>query len=107
MKILFTAKGDSWDSALDPKFGRATGFLVYDSEKDTLEHISNDQNKNLDHGAGIQAGQQAAKAGAEVVITGHVGPKAKSTLEAAGINIFTVTEGVTIREAYEQFLEQK
>lgn len=107
MKILFTSKGDSWESELDPKFGRAAGYLVYDNEKNKLEYISNDQNKNLDHGAGIQAGQQAAKAGAEVVITGHVGPKAKSTLEAAGIQIFTVKEDATIKEAYDQFMQKK
>jgi len=57
MNILFSSKGETWDAELDPKFGRATGFLLYNSDKDELTYYSNEKNKNLDHGAGIQAGQ--------------------------------------------------
>ena len=106
MNILFTSKGDSWNSELDPKFGRATGFLLYDTEKDELTFYSNAENQKLDHGAGIQAGQQAAKLNASVVVTGHVGPKAKSTLQAAGIKIFTVEENSTIQEAYKAYMNE-
>ncbi len=107
MNILFSSKGKSWDAELDPKFGRATGFLLYNSDNDELTYYSNEKNQSLDHGAGIQAGQQAAKLNATVVITGHVGPKAKSTLQAAGIEIFTVGEGHTIKEAYEVYMQGK
>ncbi|MGM0496885.1 MAG: NifB/NifX family molybdenum-iron cluster-binding protein [Bacteroidota bacterium] len=107
MNILFSSKGKSWDAELDPKFGRATGFLLYNKDEDKLSFYSNEKNQNLDHGAGIQAGQQAANLKASVVITGHVGPKAKSTLQAAGIEIFTVEEGHTIKEAYEMYLQGK
>jgi predicted Fe-Mo cluster-binding NifX family protein len=106
MNILFTSKGDSWDSELDPKFGRAKGFLLYDTEKDELTYYSNEENRKLDHGAGIQAGQNAAKLNASVVITGHVGPKAKSTLKSAGIKIFTVGENSTIQEAYKAYINE-
>jgi len=107
MNILFSSKGETWDAELDPKFGRAAGFILYNIDKDELTYYSNEKNKNLDHGAGIQAGQQAAKLNASTVITGHVGPKAKSTLQAAGIEIFTVGEGHTIKEAYENYLQRK
>ena len=107
MNILFSSKGETWDAELDPKFGRANGFLLYNGDKNELTYYSNEQNKNLDHGAGIQAGQQAASLNASVVITGHVGPKAKSTLQAAGIEIFAVAEGHTIKEAYEIYMQGK
>jgi predicted Fe-Mo cluster-binding NifX family protein len=106
MNILFSSKGDSWNSELDPKFGRATGFLLYDTEKDELTYYSNEENRKLDHGAGIQAGQQAAKLKASIVVTGHVGPKAKSTLEAAGIKIFTVGENCSVQEAYKAYKDE-
>lgn len=79
---------------LDPKFGRTVGFLLYNSDKDELTFYSNEENQNLDHGAGIQAGQKAANLNASLIITGNVEPKAKLTLQAAGIEIFT-TKKVT------------
>lgn len=106
MKVLFTSKGDSWSAKLDPKFGRSEGFLLYDTEKDELTFYSNNENQKLEHGAGIQAGQLAAKLNASVVVTGHVGPKAKSTLQAAGIKIFTVEESCTIQEAYNSLMKE-
>jgi len=106
MNILFTAKGKTWDDQLDPRFGRTDGFLLYNTDTEELSYYSNEQNQELDHGAGIQAGQLAAKLKATVLITGHVGPKAKSTLEAAGIKIFTVEGNVSIKEAYQKYMEQ-
>jgi|SRR6056297_1735436 len=105
MKILFSAKGKEWDSQLDPRFGRAQGFLLYDTDQDQLNWHSNEENMNAGHGAGIQAAQNAANLKAEVLITGHVGPKADSTLKSSGIKIFTAETPCTIREAYQKYLE--
>ncbi len=107
MKIMFTARGKGWDAQLDPKFGRAEGFLLYDNEQDQLTWHSNEENKNAAHGAGIQAGQLASDLKAEVVITGHVGPKADSTLKGSGIKVFPVETPCTIREAYEQYISRE
>ncbi|MFP4620145.1 MAG: NifB/NifX family molybdenum-iron cluster-binding protein [Bacteroidales bacterium] len=105
MKILFTAKGEEWDSQLDPHFGRATGFLLYDTASNEKLWISNEENIQAAHGAGIQAAQNAADMGANVLITGRVGPKAKSTLDNTGIQIFTVNTPCTLKEAYNRFLD--
>lgn len=33
MKIAFTSKGTQWESEMDPRFGRASFFILYDEEK--------------------------------------------------------------------------
>ncbi len=103
MKIIFSAKGREWDSQLDPRFGRAQGFLLYDTDNDQLTWHSNEENIHAAHGAGIQAAQNAADLKAEVLITGHVGPKADSTLKSSGIEVFDAQTPCTIKEAYEQY----
>ena len=107
MKIVFSTQGKDWDAKIDPRFGRAAGFLLFDKETGSLHWHSNEQNINAPHGAGIQAGQNVAKLGADVVITGHVGPKAFSTLNNAKIKIFTTEANITIKEAYERFKQGK
>lgn len=82
MKLIFTTSGENVDSPLDPSFGRARNFLLYDLQTDAIEIISNQQNLNAAQGAGIQAAQTIAKAGAKALITGHCGPKAFRVLEA-------------------------
>ena len=62
----------------------------------------NAQNLNAPQGAGIQAAQAVYQLGAREVITGHVGPKAFTTLRAAGIAVYLAASG-TVKEAVEQF----
>jgi predicted Fe-Mo cluster-binding NifX family protein len=102
MKIAFTTLGESLDAPLDSRFGRTAGFLVYDSDADAFELIDNAQNLNTAQGAGIQAAETVARAGAECVVTGHCGPKAFRALSAAGIKVFN-TDAATVAEALERF----
>ena len=53
-------------------------------------------------GAGIQAARVIAEEGANVLITGHCGPKAFVTLQAAKIDVAVNVSG-TVREAIEKF----
>ena len=86
MKIAFTTSGQDLAAELDPRFGRAKNFLIYDTETKHFEVIDNQQNLNAAQGAGIQAGQTIVKSGATALVTGHVGPKAYQVLAAAGID---------------------
>ena len=52
--------------------------------------------------AGIQSAETVSRLGAEVVVTGHCGPKALRTLRAAGIRIVTGAQG-TVKEAVDAF----
>lgn len=98
MKLAFSATEPLMDGSLDPSFGRAKLFIVYDLQTESFETISNKQNLNAAQGAGIQAAQTIAKSGANALITGHCGPKAFRVLEAAGIKVFN-TDTPTIAEA--------
>ncbi len=98
MKIALTTPGDTLQSPLDPSFGRASNFLVYDLQLETFEVISNSQGLQSAQGAGIEAAQTIVKAGARALITGHCGPKAFRVLEAAGVKVFN-TDAPTVAEA--------
>lgn len=103
LKIAFTTTGDSQDSPLDPRFGRAAGFLVYDSEKDAFEAFSNTQNVNAVQGTGIQAAQNLGSLGVDALVTGHCGPKAFMVLSRAGIKVYN-TDLATVSQALKAFL---
>jgi len=92
MKIAFTASGKTLDASLDSRFGRAPLFIVYDLDRGDFEVIDNQQNLNAAQGAGVQAAQTVARAGADCLVTGHCGPKAFRVLAAAGIKVYTTTE---------------
>lgn len=100
MKIAFTTSGKDLKAPLDSRFGRAPAFLVYDEERDDFEIVPNTQNLSAAQGAGIQAAQAVAGAGAQAVVTGHCGPKAFRVLEAAGVAVYNC-EAPTVGAALE------
>lgn len=102
MKLAFTTTGDHLDAPLDPSFGRARNFLLYDMQSGASELIGNQQNINAAQGAGIQAAQTIVKAGAQALVTGHCGPKAFRVLEAAGVTVYN-TDAPTVAEALARF----
>lgn len=102
MKIALTTSGDDLNSPLDQRFGRAPKFLIYDMDTNTFEMVDNAQNLNAMQGAGIQSAQNIARLGVGAVISGHCGPKAFRTLQAAGIKIYN-TSAITVTEALEQY----
>ncbi len=101
MKIAITSVGDSLQSNVDPRFGRAKYIIIVDSETKEFEAIDNTDNINAFKGAGIQAATMISDKGAEVLLTGYCGPNAFKTLKAAGIRIVDnvsglVEEGLTL-----------
>jgi predicted Fe-Mo cluster-binding NifX family protein len=102
MKIAFSTSGETLDSPLDARFGRAPKFLVYDLDSETFEVVDNQQNLNATQGAGIQSAETVARLGAKALVTGHCGPKAFRVLQAAGIKIFN-TNAPTVAEALTQY----
>lgn len=101
--IAVTAQSSSLDAQVDPRFGRAAGFLIIDSDTGESRFLSNAAAAGMAGGAGIQAAETIAKQGAHVLLTGRVGPKAQSALAAAGIAIGENYEGITVRQAVERY----
>jgi len=96
--------GDSLDSEVDQRFGRAKNFILFDTEKEKFSVVDNQQSLNMQSGAGVQAAQNIINSGAEVLLTSNVGPKAYQVLSAAGIKIFLGAKG-KIKDAINDFKE--
>ena len=102
-RIAVTSEGPSQDDQVDPRFGRAAGFVVVDLETMDTNYIDNGQSQVMAQGAGIQAAELVARAGVNCLLTGYVGPKAFQALAAAGIKVGQNLEGLTVRQAVERF----
>ena len=101
--LAITAESCSLEAPVDPRFGRAAGFVIVDTEAEGITWISNAEAATMSGGAGIHAAETIAKAGARVLLTGRVGPKAQSALVAGGIAIDESYAGVTVRDAIERY----
>lgn len=102
MKIAVTTTGTDPSADVDPRFGRVKHLLIYDTETGAHGVLDNSEMLGAAQGAGIQTAKRVAELGVEVVLTGHCGPNAFRTLEAAGVKVVTGVEG-RIAEAVERF----
>ncbi len=102
MKIAVTARGSDLEAEVDPRFGRAPHFVLFDTESRRTSSMDNRQSLNAVQGAGIQAAETISRLGAECLLTGHCGPKAFRTLQAAGIQVCCGAAG-TVAEAIAAF----
>jgi predicted Fe-Mo cluster-binding NifX family protein len=105
MKIAITSCGQTLDSQVDPRFGRAACFVIIDTETMDFSAIEN-SSVTAAGGAGISAAKTVIDAGAQAVLTGNCGPNAERTLSAAGIKLYIDVTG-TVSEAVELFKSSK
>lgn len=99
MRVAVASTGEGLDAAIDPRFGRCACFVVVDSESMQATAVPNPGASSA-QGAGIQAAQGVANAGADAVIAANFGPNAYQALAAGEIAIYTATGG-TVRDAVE------
>jgi predicted Fe-Mo cluster-binding NifX family protein len=92
MKICITAVSNTLDSQLDSRFGRSPWFIILDPETMEYEAVPNSAIKSM-HGAGIQAARLIVDKGANLVISGNIGPNAYNVLSAEGLNVITGVSG--------------
>jgi len=102
MKVAVTSQGADLTSEVDPRFGRARCFIVFDTDTGGFTPHDNTQNLNAVQGAGIQAARRVADLEVEAVVTGNVGPKAFSVLQQANVKIYLGAKG-SVKDAFEQF----
>jgi len=104
MKIAFTTKGTSWDSMMDPRFGRTDFILVYNDENDEMTQFDNRSVSDVAHGAGPKTAQTLFELGPDILITGNgPGGNAADVIEKAGIKIYVGASEITVKEAFETF----
>lgn len=102
-RIAVTSEGPGLDDQVDPRFGRAAGFVVVDLDTMETSYIDNGRSQVMGQGAGIQAAETVSRAGVSTILTGYVGPKAFQALKAAGIGIGQDFGGLTVRQAVDRF----
>ncbi|MFA6671010.1 MAG: NifB/NifX family molybdenum-iron cluster-binding protein [Bacillota bacterium] len=101
MKIAVSATGNTLESQLDLRFGRAAAFIIMDTETMDFEAVDN-SGAAAAGGAGISAAQLVADKDVEAVITGNVGPNAMNVLKAANIEIYR-GNAASVKDNVEQF----
>jgi len=106
MRIAISALGTTLDAPIDDRFGRAAHLLLVETTTMAVGDIDNTANQQALKGAGLGAAESVSRAGAEAVITGHLGPNAFKALRAAGIPGYGITS-MSVREAVELFVADK
>lgn len=104
MRVAVSCQEDNLDAEVDPRFGRASKFLLVDTDTLSFEAVENTQTLDLPQGAGIQAAQNIIAHRPDAVLTGNCGPKAFRVLQAAGIAVVVGVKG-TVRDAVRAYME--
>lgn len=105
MKIAVSSTGGSIEGEVEPRFGRAPYYVIVDTDTMKFELVFNPNTLDA-QGVGPQTAKLIADTGAQVVLTGSVGPNASRALEAAGIRVVPGVSG-TIRGAVDSFLKNQ
>jgi len=104
MKIAFTSIGTSWNSLIDPRFGRTEFIVVYNEETEELAVVDNSEVKNEAHGAGTATSQKIFELKPDVLITGNgPGETASKALKHLKMKIFVKANDLTIKQAYDAY----
>lgn len=106
MIVAVPTSGKDLGSSVDTRFGRAVGFILYDTETGRHRHLENRLDELALEGAGVQAARNLLREKVEAVITGHCGPKAFKLFSDAGVGIYSGISG-PISDALESFTAGK
>jgi len=104
--IAISSEGPTLNDAVDPRFGRAAGFVLVD-EAETVRYLDNGGSQGMAHGAGIETARRLAEAGAKVVLSGSIGPKAAAALKASGLAAVEGMDGLTVGQALAKYRTSK
>ncbi len=101
MKIAIPADNSDMNATVCQSFGRTPYFLIYDTDTDEAEFMSNAA-ASSSGGAGVKAAQAVVDAKVESILTPRCGQNAADILISAGISIYK-TEGESLKENIEAF----
>ena len=74
MKVAVSSEGPGLESQVDPRFGRAGGFVIVDMDTMQADYVDNGASQAAAQGAGIQTAERLAGLGVQAVMSGYVGP---------------------------------
>jgi predicted Fe-Mo cluster-binding NifX family protein len=106
MKICITSQGSTLDAPVEERFGRAPYFMIIDTETGSAEAIEN-QFAGATGGVGPKAAQLLIARKVAALVSGMVGGNAREVLMAAGIQMYTYRVGGSVKDALEQFNNNK
>ncbi len=89
---------------MDFHTGRASCFILYDTENETFDVVDNWKSIDTSHWAGLKLTNKVIEAGAEVVVVRNIGPNAFRDFTNSKIEIF-YTEETTVVKAIRRFRE--
>ncbi len=102
MKVCITATKKDKKSKIDPRFGRAQYFLIFNDDGEIEETIDNSA-QSAQRGAGISAAQKLEDKDVNILITGNIGPNAYNALSAARIKVFLADANLTAEDAFDKW----
>ena len=76
-KVAVTSEGPTLSDAVDPRFGRAGGFVVVDLITLATTYVDNGSSQVLAQGAGIQAAENLVKAGSRAMWAPRLSPPSR------------------------------
>lgn len=103
MKVAVTAQGSGLDSPVEARFGRARGFILFDTEGEGVEYLENSVSLSSAQGAGIQAAKRVIDSGAKVLIAPNVGPKAFGVLNKSGVEVYACDADAVVKDVLGRF----
>ncbi len=105
MKIAVSAEGGGLDSRISSVFGRCQCFVTVEVEDGEILDNGSLENSGASQssGAGTAAAQVVGDDGADVLVSGSIGPKAFSALRQWDIEVYEGEPG-TVRENIEKFI---
>lgn len=90
MKIALTSTSNELGAKLSPVFGRCPFFVIVETQEGEIKNTKAVKNPAVNQrgGAGPLAAQKIGDSGAEIVISGNIGPRAFDVLERLGIEAY-------------------
>lgn len=101
MRIAIASTGNTLESDVDRRFGRAAWFIIFDMETMAFSAFKNDC-ASVEEEAGISAARAVIGAGVQSVLTDNCGAKAAQILSDARVRLFTGVTGM-VSEAIELY----
>lgn len=106
MKIAIGLEENSYESQVDRRFGRASFFILIDTENNDYEIIENEA-KDEATGAGLKVVKNLMSLGVDEIIAGEIGPKAAVLIEEFDIPTYKLGELKSVAEVLKNYKENK